>query len=193
MRPLLVLAGTVLALTTVTGVATPAAAAARGHAPAGGQALAGVEVTVDQSRVGTVIGDTFTIHTRVSNTGASATDPLLAHLNVVSLTSDVYVDPEDWSSSRTQELTSLAPGASTQLSWEIQAVNAGSFDVYVVVLPDGTASAGSGPLVVSPPVHAEVAARRTLNAEGSLPIVVAVPVLLGLVTATIRLRLRRAR
>ncbi len=43
--------------------------------------------------------------------------------------------------------------------WEIQAVNAGSFAVYVV-LPRGDGSAGTEPLVASPPVHVRVAGRR---------------------------------
>jgi hypothetical protein len=79
----------------------------------------------------------------------------------------------------------------SSLSWEIQAVNAGSFDVYVVMLPNGTSSAGTGPLVVSPPVHITVKARRTLNAGGSLPVVVVVPSLLGLAVVVTRLRARR--
>jgi hypothetical protein len=149
-------------------------------------------VTCDQSRLRTLLGDRFTFRSRIANSGAASSDRLLAHLNVVSLTSDVYVDPEDWSSSRTREVPPLGPGGSTSLSWHLQAVNAGSFSVYVVLLPNGAASAGTGPLVVSPPVHVSVAGRRTLTAGGALPVVVAVPVLLGLLAAAARRRVRRA-
>jgi uncharacterized cupredoxin-like copper-binding protein len=154
-------------------------------------AAATPDVTFDQDKVAVVLGDKFTLHTRVTNSGRAPTDLLLAHLNVASLTSDVYVDPEDWSSRRTQELGPLAPGESTTLTWDVQAVNAGRFDIYVVVLPNGAASAGHGPLTVSPPAYVRVAGRRTLDAGGALPVVVVVPVLLGLAAGVSRFRLRR--
>jgi hypothetical protein len=188
MRPLLVIAGLLLALAVPAGTAAPAAAtAAVQPAPTGT-----LEVTFDRPRVSGALGDRFTVRSRITNSGGAPTDRLIAHLNVASLTSDVYVDPEDWSASRTRELDALAPGGSTSLSWDIQAVNAGSFDVYVVLLPVGASSAGTGPLVVSPPVHAEVAGRRTLTAGGALPVAAAVPILLGLMAATVRFRGRRA-
>jgi hypothetical protein len=68
----------------------------------------------------------------------------------------------------------------------------GGFAVYVVLLPSGVGSDRTGPLVVSPPVHVRVAGRRTLNAAGSLPVVIVVPLLLGLAAAAGRYRLRRA-
>ena len=81
----------------------------------------------------------------------------MAHLNVASLDGS-YVDLEDWSADVTRSVASLEPGSTTSLSWEFQAVNTGSFDVYVVVLPNGTSTVG--PLVASPPVHVIVAGPR---------------------------------
>jgi len=147
-------------------------------------------VTFDRNRVRTALGGRFTLETKIVNPGGAQTDPILAHLNVASLTSEVYVDPEDWSADRSKEVARLRPGQSTSLSWDIQAVNAGSFDVYVVLLPNGPSTAGEGPLVVSPPVHLEVAGRRTLSPGGVMPVVIVVPVLLGLVAAAARFRLR---
>jgi hypothetical protein len=184
MRRLGVLIGLVLILAAHTHAAASAGAPLRWQAGT-------VEVMFEQSRHAAVLGDRFTFRSRVANSGALPTDRLIAHLNVASLTGDVYVDPEDWSSSRTLEVAPVSPRSSTSLSWEIQAVNAGSFAVYVVLLPGGGA-AGAEPLVVSPPVHVRVAGRRTLNAGGSLPVVIVVPVLLGLVTAAMRYRIRRA-
>jgi len=131
-----------------------------------------------------------TVRAQFTNSGTAPTDRLVADLNVASLTG-VYVDLEDWSASRTHELAPLAPGRSTTLSWDVQAVNAGSFDVYVVVLPNGPSTAGTGPLVVSPPLHVTVTGRRTLNAGGALPVVIVMPVLLGLVAAATRIRIRQ--
>ncbi len=149
-----------------------------------------VEVTLDQSQISAAVGDSLTLESRIVNTGSVPTDPLVAHINVASL-DGTYVDLEDWSADVTNALPALAPGASTTLSWEFQAVNTGAFDVYVVVLPNGATTAGTGPLVASPPVHVTVAGRRTLSAGGALPVVVVIPVLLGLAAAaTLYRRLR---
>jgi hypothetical protein len=177
MRTRLLLAGFVLAL-AVPAVPTAAAAAAP------------VEVTCDRLTQATALGNRFTMRVRITNTGSAPTDPLIADLNVTSVTTAVYVDLEDWSASRTRELPSLRPGAATTLTFELQAVNPGRFNVYVVVLPNGSA-AGSGPLGVSQPVRVTVADRRTLSAGGALPVAAAVPVLVGLALAVTRIRLRR--
>ena len=151
-----------------------------------------VTVVMEPAQVSTVLGGRFTLETEVTNTGTAASGALLAHLNVASLEGSVYVDPEDWSADRSQELE-LQPGETRRLSWEIQAVNSGSFAAYVVVLPFGNKSAANENLVVSPLVKLEVAPRSTLNAGGTLPVVLLVPLLLGFLAAAARLRLRRRR
>jgi len=146
-----------------------------------------VEVVADPTRVSTTLGDEFSIETELTNTGATPTGQVLAHLNIVSLDDRAYVDPEDWSSDRSQDL-SLAPGDSETLGWDIQAVNPGSFAVYVVVL---STAGGDDQLVVSRKVTVDVAERSTINAGGALKVVITVPVLLGVVALLTRLRVRR--
>lgn len=148
-----------------------------------------VSVAIEPNRVSTVLGERLTVTTELTNTSTSDSGALLAHLNVASIEGSVYVDPEDWSPDRSQEL-SLQPGESRTLSWEIQAVNSGSFAAYVVVLPYGKAVVGQEDLVVSPLVRLEVARRSTLTAGGALPVVLAIPLLLGLTAAGARLRAR---
>lgn len=152
----------------------------------------GVEVTLDHAQASVGVGDRITVTARVVNSGGQRTDPLIAHLNVATLDKSVYVDLEDWTANPTQELAPLAPGAETTASFEIQAVNVGRFDVYVVVAPNGS-SAGRGPLVASTPELVRVAGRRTVSPGGVLPVVVAAPVLLGMVATAARFRLRRGR
>jgi hypothetical protein len=163
---------TVVTLALATMRAQPAIAA-----PGGG-------VTFDRSQVSVTIGDKFTLTSTTA--GDLGPGPLIAHLNVVSLSSDVYVDPEDWSSNRTQSLPDT-PGA--RLDWPVQAVNAGTFDIYLVVVPTG-AGASAQELIVSAPVRVTVANRRTVNAAGSLPIVIAVPLVLAMFAAAARWRRR---
>jgi hypothetical protein len=179
MRPHLLLAGIVLAL-AIPAIPTAAAAATP------------VEVTFDRASQAATLGDRITVRARIANVGTATTDPLIADLNVASVTTAVYVDLEDWSASRTHELPPLKPGASTALFFELQAVNAGRFNVYVVILPNGPSSEGTGPLAVSPPLHVTVTGRKTLSAGGALPVAVAVPALLGVALAAARIRLRRA-
>ena len=151
-----------------------------------------VTVVMKPTQVSTVLGGRFTLETEVTNTGTTASGALLVHLNVASIGGSVYVDPEDWSADRSQELQ-LQPGETRRVSWEVQAVNSGSFAAYVVVLPFGEKTAAAENLVVSPLVKLEVAPRSTLNAGGTLPVVLLVPLLLGLFAAAARLRLSRRR
>jgi hypothetical protein len=168
-------------------------------APPAAAAPAPVEVLAEPPSISATLGDEFSIETTVTNPVEAASGPLLAHLNVASLDDRAYVDPEDWSADRSQEL-SLAPGESRTLSWDIQAVNSGRFAAYVVVLPTGAPTSGgsSGPpapetLAVSPQVTLEVATRSTLNAGGALKVVLAMPLLLGITALATRLRIRRLR
>ncbi|MGW6930942.1 hypothetical protein ACWGE0_12830 [Lentzea sp. NPDC054927] len=147
-------------------------------------ASATVEVAVSESRITGTVGQYLNIRSTVTNTGPSPTGKLIAHLNVASL-NDVYVDLEDWTAAPTQSLPPLGPGQSTEVSWDVQAVNAGVFNVYAVVLPNGSTS-----LSVSPPIHVEVAGRRTLSAGGALPIALIVPILLGVAVYAVRRRQR---
>ncbi|MDQ1717383.1 MAG: hypothetical protein QOE89_1336 [Pseudonocardiales bacterium] len=153
----------------------------------------GIDIVLDQKRLDIVVGDKFGVRSEITNRGTVPADRFVAHLNIASLEKDVYVDPEDWSTSRSAVVAPLNAGGSTSLTWDLQSVNAGSFDVYVVLLPVGPSSAGSGPVVVSStPLHVTVAGRRTLTAGGSLPVVLAVPAVLGFGLAATRWRIRRA-
>jgi hypothetical protein len=152
----------------------------------------GVQVSLDQERISASIGQVLTLDTTVTNPGSAPTDRLIAHLNVASL-DGIYVDLEDWSGDVTRVVEPIPAGGDASVEWEFQAVNTGNFDVYVVLLPGGSATAGRGPLVASPPVHVTVAPRQELNSGGALPVTIAVPVLLGLgVLATTRRRRRTA-
>ena len=151
-----------------------------------------VSVSVDRARLSTRLGHTFVFHSTITNHSNAAMAGLIAHLNVLSLRRGVYVDPEDWSSDRSQQL-SLKPGESRKLSWEIQAVNAGLFAAYVVVVPFGNTVNGNEDLSTSPLIRVDVAQRTTLSAGGALPVVLAVPLLIGLAAATVLVRVRRRR
>lgn len=149
-----------------------------------------VEITTDPAHFSVGLGDRFTITTTLTNTGAASTGNLLAHLNIANTDGTAYVDPEDWSADRSQELA-LGPGETRTLSWSVQAVNRGRFVAYVVVLPRDGAPSGPDHGVVSPLARLEVAARSTLTAASALPVVLGMPLGLGLGALGLWLRSRR--
>ena len=161
-------------------------------APARASADTALSIQFDTGRVNLVVGDKFALTTTITNTSRAPSTPVIAHLNVASLTSDVYVDPEDWSSSRSEYLPAIAPGQSVDVDWNLQAVNSGWFDVYVVLLPHGSNSLGADPLVVSDAVLARVGGKQTANPGGALPAVIAIPVVIGAAALWSRHRRRQS-
>jgi len=152
-----------------------------------GQASPEVEVSVDRPRITTNLGGKFTFESTIENIGAAPAERLIAHLNVLSLRSGTYVDPEDWSSERTRYLEPVPPGGSVTARWEMQAVNDGVFAIYVAVLSDDAAPV---PPVTAPAIRLDVTERRTLNPEGMVPVALGVPLLVGLLAVFVRLRRR---
>jgi hypothetical protein len=146
-----------------------------------------VSVRVDRVSIVTKLGRKFAFRTVVTNRGSSPVTNLVAHLNVVSLRSGVYVDPEDWSTSRTRYVRAIRPHSSVTTTWRAQAVNAGSFGIYVAVLP---ANGTPMPPLTGPTVHVTVADRRTLSSNGILPLAVGIPALLGFLALAVWRRRR---
>ena len=118
-------------------------------------AHASVPVTVDRTGVATGLGKRFVFRSTVANAGAGEARGLVAHLNVANLRPGVYVDPEDWSTSRTRYLDPIRDGGTATVRRSLQAVNAGTFAVYVAVLPAD--AAGRPPAVgrTAPPSMAK--------------------------------------
>lgn len=149
----------------------------------------GIGIVPDRQAVTTSLGHKFRFRTTITNRGSGTASKLIAHLNVLSLRSGTYVDPEDWSSHRTRYLTPIPPGSAITLTWNMQAVNSGAFGVYVAVLP---ASGSPQPPAVGPTVRVSIAHRQTLDSGGILPLALGIPGALGLLTIALRIRRRRS-
>ena len=77
--------------------------------------------------------------TTITNNGSATARDLVAHLNVLDLRGDVYVDP-GLIANRTKYLDPIPAGGSTSVTWGGQAVNSGRIGLYVAVLDrSGTA------------------------------------------------------
>lgn len=170
-------------------VAATIGALALAFAGAAGAVSSGLAVSVDRTGISTALGHKFVFRSTIANPSTSPVSGLIAHLNVLSLRDGVYVDPEDWSSHRTRYLAPIPAGASVTLTWKLQAVNTGSFAIYVAVLPR---SGAARPPITGPTVRVSIARRHTLNSGGTLPLVLGIPALLGALSLGVRVRRRSA-
>ena len=166
-------------------VAASLALVASGPAAA---AFQDVTVRVSPLNIRTELGRNVLVHATFTNHAATASGPLVAHLNVLSLRGGVEVDPEDWSTHRTRYLGSISAGASQTISWKVHAINTGRIALYVAVVPQTGPSRRPATGLT---VQLDVAGRRTLNSGGILPLALGIPALLGLMTAGIRLKRTR--
>jgi hypothetical protein len=157
-------------------------------APARAAAAPGISVSVDRTTIATRLGLSFVFHSTITNRGSAPFTNLIAHLNVLSLNGDVYVDPEDWSSHRTRYLPPIPAGHTAQITWKLSAVNAGHLGVYIAAIP--RRAPGIAPSV-SPTVRVTIADRRTLDSGGILPLAIGPPILLGLLTVIVKVGRRR--
>lgn len=156
-----------------------AALALAGAAHAGSN----VSVSVPRTHLTTQLGRNVVVRAIFTNRGSTATGPLIAHLNVLSLREGVEVDPEDWSTHRTRYLGSIPARGSRTITWPVHAITTGRIALYVAVLPE---SGVTRPPVTGATIQLSVAGRDTLNAAGILPLALGIPLLLGLITATVR-------
>ena len=168
-----------------------AALAAGPSAPGGGRAPVGV--SLDRANLSVPLGESFRLGSTISNAGRRPLRGLVAHLNVVSLTDGVYVDPEDWSPQRTRYLPTLRPGQSARVGWSVDAVSGGRFAVYVVVIPRGAPKTASAGLAIGRPLTLRVAERRVFDSGGVLILTLGVPALIGLAMVGVRAVRRRPR
>jgi uncharacterized membrane protein len=151
-----------------------------------------IAVFIDKTDVSLHAGESMTMTSTITNSGTSATAPLVASLNFTSMDSGTYVDPEDWAPNRTRKVDGLEPGASTELSWTINPALDGNVAAYVVILPD-SADLTVRPLVSSPAMYLHVSTKKALNPGGVLPVVLIVPAVLGVVFSAMQFGSRRRR
>lgn len=147
-----------------------------------------VVVELDRTKVDAGPGEKITFESTVRNTGDQPLSGLIAHLNILTSDPDVYVDPEDWSASRTQYLDELPPGESTRLSWTVQAVTSGPLILYVAVTDPATAT-----VTASGPIDMTVGGQRVVNSGGVLPLVLWMPAGVLALLGTTFVRRRRHR
>jgi uncharacterized membrane protein len=176
-----------LALVAGVLVVAPLALLSGSATAAAAQAPSDITVVLDKHTLDAGPGEKITFRSTVRNTGDQPETDLVAHLNILTTDPDVYVDPEDWSPTRTQYLD-LAPGDSKSLTWDVQAVTSGPLILYVsVTSPSSDRVSSSGPLNLT------VGGQRVVDSGTVLPLVLWMPSgVLALAGATL-VRRRRHR
>jgi ABC-2 type transport system permease protein len=161
--------------------AAPARALQEPSAGAGGPpaTASGLGITIDLGAVVVKAGDPVLFNTVLTNSGSESSPPLTVAMNIINLDArgDV-VDPEDWSPQRTQYLEQLAPGESSSLAWRVNAILAGDYMVYMVVIPRPAGQDATSQPVASSGIHLTVTPFTRLNPGGVLPYAIGVPILL---------------
>ncbi|HXF73297.1 MAG TPA: ABC transporter permease, partial [Actinomycetota bacterium] len=168
-------------------VGPPAAAGGRSGDPAG------IRVEIDRRFAVVKTGDEIGFTTVVTNEGPEPSPPLILAMNIINVDEEGdVVDPEDWSPERTQYLEPLAPGASAELGWTVEAILKGDYLVYLVAVPQPAGERATSTPVSSPGLHLTVRPFARLNPKGVLPVAIFVPLGVTLAAlALVRLRLRR--
>lgn len=144
-----------------------------------GPPSAPVQITIDVGAKVVKAGDAVLFNTSLTNSGAENSPSLTVAMNIINLDAkgDV-VDPEDWSPQRTQYLENFAPGQSATLSWRVNAILAGDYMVYMVVIPKPAGQDATSQPVTSSGIHLTVTPFTKLNPGGVLPFAIGVPILL---------------
>jgi hypothetical protein len=138
---------------------------------ASGQSPQTVSVQMSKDAVSLFVGESVEFETVLRNNGTDATPPLVAHLNIASLRAGVYVDPEDWSTSRTRYLEPLQPGDSVTVDWKVRALSEGEFAAFVTLIsadPSFFAVTGS-------PLQIHTEPSKILPMNRVIPVVAVVP------------------
>lgn len=169
-----------LAALSVSAIGAQPAEADRDQAKSTAVAASAITVELNRDAANAGPGEIVRFESTVRNAGDQAFSGLVAHLSILTSDPDVYVDPEDWSSRRTQFIDDLAAGEETQLRWEVRAVTAGPLLLYVGVSQPATDEVAASGLL-----RMTVGGQREVNAANVLPLVLGMPavvlVLLGLV------------
>lgn len=146
-----------------------------------------VVVAIEPLSSSVVLGEHLDVQVSVTNNGADATPPLVVHIDITKPDEATSVDPEDWTSTLSKPIGAVGSDKTVVVDWTIQPISSGTFATYAVVLSPGVDTiAASNVLAVS------VTDQRSLNPGGIVPVVVAIPVLIGALLA-VQMRLARRR
>lgn len=141
-----------------------------------------VQISVNMEAETVKASDSIFFDTVVTNTSAEPSPMILVAMNIINLEQDgEAIDPEDWSSERTQSIDSLAAGQSVTLSWKVNAILDGEVMIYMVAIPQPEGKHVISHPIASPGIHLTVTPFTKLSPIGVLPVAMGGPLLLLLI------------
>jgi ABC-2 type transport system permease protein len=162
------------------------------NAQAASVAPPAMTISIDVGAKVVQAGSTILYNTVVTNTGTTASPPVIVAMNIINLKGHGDpVDPEDWSPERAQYRDALAPGESATLGWRVNAILDGDFMVYMVAVPAPGGSEQTTQPVASSGIHLTVTPFTKLNPGGVLPYAIGGPVVLAVVILLVYRNRRR--
>lgn len=162
------------------------------YALQGGDQAEGYAISINNDYHQVKVGEKIEVGTAITNHTLQASPPLIVAMNVINLDdAGVVVDPEDWSSERTQYIDSLGSGQSVMLDWTINPIMEGNFMVYLVLIPETAGAETTSHPVSSPGIHLTVTPFTELKSRSILPIVIGEPILLLAITYFVYRRRRQ--
>ena len=148
-----------------------------------------LQISVNMEAKTVKASDSIFFDTVVTNTAAEPSPMILVAMNIVNLEQDgEAIDPEDWSSKRTQSINSLAAGQSATLSWRVNAILDGDVMIYMVAIPQPEGKHVISHPIASPGIHLTVTPFTKLSPIGVLPVAMGGPLLLLLIIYFVNLR-----
>jgi hypothetical protein len=139
---------------------------------------------VSSAQINGIAGQFVTISANFTNPSSNETLAGVAYISIVDVNTSQPIDLEDWSASKGVNISSIAPGQSVTLDWNLRLVKAGSYTVDVLFNGNGDLS----PPATSQRISLQVAPKINLNPGNVLPIAFGVPALLVIVFALINYR-----
>ena len=147
--------------------------AVAGAGPVAAQTAADLLISVDPATIVTEVGQTTQITVTTTNESSAESAPLSIHVDITNPGGTGSVDPEDWTAELTRQIGSIGPGETSVTTWDLKPIAGGEFSLFATVF----AEAGGSDIFVSNAVDVSVASRRSLNPDGVLPVVIAMPAL----------------
>ncbi|HXV63748.1 MAG TPA: ABC transporter permease subunit [Vicinamibacteria bacterium] len=137
-------------------------------------------------------GEMINFKTSVTNDSPDEESPaMIVAMNIINIDGEGDpVDPEDWSPQRAQYVEPLEPGETAIQDWTVHAVWEGEFITYMVVIPEPEGPDSTTQPLTTSGIHMTVESGQGLNPGGVLPVAIAIPIALVVVTALI-FRMRR--
>jgi len=147
-----------------------------------------VTVAVEPPTADVTIGEEGILVVTITNHGQTSSGPLVAHLVVMDPKGGGSADAEDWTTELNRVVDSLAPAASHTIAWDTKPIMAGDYLVVITVAP---VDPGNGSASVSPVVRFTVGQPSLLVSGATIPVSVAVPLVVVAGAVLVRWREQR--